>query len=389
MDERIRVVYPVTDLARDGAQRQLFELVKGLDKDYFDPVVLALQGGGPLEGDLEKIPGVRLIKLERSGKLSFLRFIKVFQSVKKINPHVIQPFLTPATFWGILAAIVYRVPVKIVTERCGPGRTGLPLKYRAYLKMEDLLSRFADQIVANSEAGREFLLQRGVAPERLNVIYNGLNFDRLVPDVEKVAQLRQDMGLPPEGKVVGILARLAQQKRHDNFLEAAAIISEVVPDTRFAIVGDGELRGSLEEQTRQLRLEDKVTFFGEQRDVGTYVSSFDIAVSASETEGCSNSLLEAMALGKPVVATDVGGNKEVIDDGDSGLLVAPDNPQALAEGILKMLQTPGLITRMGEKARLTIIDRFSLEKMVHQYESLWKDILVPKLKKRVVHQFGE
>lgn len=381
MNELITVLFPVTDLARDGAQRQLFELVRGLDKKHFRPVVLTLRSGGSMESEFKELPYAQVISPERKGKYDFLYVFKVFRLLRQLKVDVVQPFLTPATFFGLLPALLCRTPLKIVTERSGLGMRRVPLGYRLYLRAEDFLTRFADLAVANSYAGREYLIRRGITPERIKVIYNGLNLTRLNGDSEGVKRVRRMLDLPAGAKVVGIMARLFPVKRHDTFLKAAVVISQAIPETRFAIVGDGPWRSHLEELRRNLGLASKVVFFGEQREVGPYLSAFDVAVLTSETEGCSNSVLEAMAVGKPVVATDVGGNRELIDDGETGFLVRLGDTEALAEAVIRLLRNPVLAREMGQKAREEAMRRFSVESMVNQYETLYGLALRQKRKK--------
>jgi len=375
MNERITVLFPVTDLASDGAQRQLLELVKGLDKNRFRPVVLTLHPGGPLEREFREVPDAEVISLDRKGKYDLLCLIKVLAILRRMKVDVVQPFLTPATLFGLLPALLCRTPVKIVTERAGPGARNARRGYRFYLKTEDFLTRFADWSVANSQAGMEYLIQRGINPSRITVIYNGVDLSRLIPNNQSAEQIRQRLALPTGGKVVGMMARLFPVKNHAAFLQAAVLIKQAVPDTRFALVGDGPLRSHLEEMTQKLGLTSEVIFFGEQQEVGTYLSAFDIAVLTSDTEGCSNALLEAMALRRPVVATDVGGNREVVRHGETGFLVPRENPEALAEAIIALLRDPDTAVAMGQRAKEWVITQFSLERMVHEYQSLYEESL--------------
>ena len=171
------------------------------------------------------------------------------------------------------------------------------------------------------------------------------------------------------------MARLFPAKNHAIFLRTAAIINQAMPDTRFALVGDGPLRSYLENLSQELGLASKAIFFGEQRDVGTYLSAFDIAVLTSEAEGCSNYLLEAMALGKPVVATDVGGNREVVQHSETGLLIPPGNAEALAKAIIALLQDPEAARAMGQRGRDRVVTQFSVESMVQQYQDIYEDTL--------------
>ena len=376
VNNKITVLYAITDLRRDGAQRQLLELVKGLDKDRFQPIVLILRPGDSMELEFKETPGVRVVSLERKGKYDFIYPIRIFQLLRQMKVDVIQPFLTPATFYSLLPAILCRTPVKITTERLAQRKERLG--HRLYLKAEDFLTHFVDWTVPNSEAGRSYLIKRGINPERIQVIYNGLNLSRLNCDKENVTLVRQKLGVPPKGKVIGMLARLFPQKDHVTFLRAAAIISQSMPDARFALVGDGPLRNDLENLCKKLGLATKTTFFGEQHNVGTYLSAFDVAVLLSETEGCSNSLLEAMALGKPVVATDVGGNRELVRHGETGFLTPFGDAEAVAEAVIALCNDPETAEAIGERAKRLVVTQFSVENMVQQYQTLYEETIQRK-----------
>ena len=162
MKDRLTVLFPVTDLARHGAQRQLFELVKGLDKERFKPIVLTLCSGGAMEAEFKEIPKAQVICLERKGKYDFIYPLRVVQLLRKMKVDVVQPFLTPATFLGLLPALLCRTPVKVVTERLAQRKERLG--YSLYRRVEDFLSRFADWAVSNSEAGRKYLIKRHIKP---------------------------------------------------------------------------------------------------------------------------------------------------------------------------------------------------------------------------------
>jgi len=375
-------MFPINRLGSGGAEQQLLELVRGIDKERFQPLVVSLYPGYPggVEPEVRQIPGVELICLNRKGKYDFLILNKMLFLLRQRKVDVIQPFLTPATFFGLLPAMINHTPVKVVTERSGV-RLNISRGHKLYQKIEDFFTRFADSVVANSEAGMRLLVNRGINPARIKVIYNGINLERLTPDPNKVAQIRVRMGVPPDGMVVGIMAVLRPAKDHATFLQAAQVISQAMPQTRFAILGDGPLRASLENEAKELGLASHVVFYGLQRDVGSYISAFDVAcLSSVDHEGCSNALLEAMALSKPVVATDIGGNRELVDHGKTGLLVPVRSPQALADAILTCLRQPDWARDMGQRARKMVLTRFSLERMVRDYEQLYEQAM--RLKQR-------
>jgi glycosyltransferase involved in cell wall biosynthesis len=380
----ITVMFPINQLGVGGAEQQLLELVRGMDKDRFKPVVVSLYPGGALEPEMKSLPGVELVCLDRKGRYDFFILLGILRLLRQRQVKIIQPFLTPASFFGLLPALTKRHLVKVVTERCGV-RVNPNLGSALYRKAEDFITRFADWIVPNSQAGKDYLIERGISPSRIKVIYNGINFKRLMPDPALVASIKQQMKLPAGGQVVGITASLTPAKDHITFLRAARLVSQVMPLTRFAILGDGPLRLELEAMAGELGLGSMVTFFGSQRNIGSYVSVYDVAcLSSMDHEGCSNVTLEAMALGKPVVVTNIGGNRELVEHGNNGLLVSPRNPEALADALISCLKEPYRARQMGENARQMILSRFSLERMVLEYQTLYEDAIKQKEGRRQI-----
>ena len=372
-NEKTTVMLTINKLIIGGAEQQFLELVKGLDKNRFNTIVVTLYPGGELEEEVKNIPGIEYICLNRKGKYNFFTLITILRLLRKKHVDVIQPFLTPATFFTLLPAIINRTPLKIVTERAS-SRKKLGRGYILYLRIEDLLARFANLVIPNSKSGKDFLVTRGIKPEHITVIYNGINIQRLIPNPADIIRSRDTLRLSENIKVVGISASLFELKDHDTFLRAAHIISSTMPQVKYIILGEGPLRQNLEQLARELGIESKVLFAGNQTEVSPYLSVFDVACLCSkEPEGCSNSILEAMALGKPVVATNAGGNSELVDDGKTGLLVPIQNPKALANAILALLNNPEQAKEMGRQGKEKVTREFNLERMVQDYETLYEE----------------
>lgn len=388
-DDRINIMLAINSLIIGGAEQQFLELVKGLDKNRFKPIVVTIYSGGPLEPEVKNIPGIEFICLNRKSKYDFSILLKILFLLRKKHIDIIQPFLTPSTFFTLLPAMIGGIPVKIITER-GNMRNNSGRGYRTYLRIEDLLTRFADWIIPNSESGRKYLIKRGLNPARIKVIYNGINTQRLIPDPAKVTQIRESLKLSKSGVVIGISASLIPLKDHVTFLKAAQTISKIMPQTKFVILGDGPLRSNLEKMVRELGIDSSVIFMGNQVEVSPYLAAFDIAcLCSAEPEGCSNAILEAMALGKPVVATDAGGNRELVEDGKTGFLVPVKNPQALADAIVSCIKQPELTRQMGQRAREIILTRFSLDRMICDYETLYQETYHNKtIRKRSQRKLG-
>jgi glycosyltransferase involved in cell wall biosynthesis len=358
-----------------GAELQIYALARGIDKKKFRVLLVALYDGNFTSW---QIPGVETYKLRRRGKYDFFPIFRIMKILVQNRVDIIQPFLTPSTLFGLLPSFIVRTPVRVVTERCGM-RTAQRLGYKILCFLEDLLGHSSKMAVANSIAGQKMLLNRGYKSEKTCVIYNGLEMSRLEAEPELIAKIQAETGLNPDEPVVGISAWVIPAKDHFTFLKSASIVLKQKPGVRFAILGDGILVPDLKALAKELNISEQVVFLGAQAQVGNYLHFFDILVSSSiDHEGCSNSIMEAMVLGKAVVATDVGGNRELVIPGENGLLVPPQDPEAMAQAVLSLLNNPELSRQMGEKGRARILSEFSLEQMVTHYQDLWLNLLEKK-----------
>ena len=372
MTSRLRILFLVHQLLLGGAERQLADLARGLDRSRFDPLVLTLYPGGPLERELMD-GGVPVLSLERRGKFDLSTLPKLARFLRREHVQIIQPYSSPATFFGLTAALLARTPVKVAMEHSGVRFNRGPFGTRFYRFLEGRLICLADAVIAVSVASRVNLLH-GVRPDKIRVIYNGISQSRVVSTRDKSATL-ESLGIPRGAPIVGIAARLAPEKDHETLLRAAALIREHLPDTFFLIAGDGPLRPHLENVAERLGLGSHAVFLGNQADVASYIDCFDVAVLAScDIEACSIFLLEAMALSKPVVCTDVGGNRELITNGINGLLVPSKSPEALANAILKVLSDAPLGAAMAKAARQRFQDDFTSEDMVRRYEETYMEL---------------
>jgi L-malate glycosyltransferase len=236
----------------------------------------------------------------------------------------------------------------------------------------------AHRVVVNAEVIKHRLAAEGYDARRITVIPNGTRCPGGVP-ASRTAALREEFELPPGAPVVGMLARLDPIKGIEYFLEAAAQVTARRPDARFLIVGDNRVdvayREELTRLARRLRLEDVVRFTGFRNDVAEVLSLLSVSVLASLSEGLSNTLLESMAAGIPVVATAVGGNPEAVEQGVTGILVPPKNGAALADAICRILNQRDLAAAMGRAGRRRVSERFSTRAMVSESERLYGQLL--------------
>ena len=238
--------------------------------------------------------------------------------------------------------------------------------------LDRLLVRLARAVIVNSNAvGRRFAW---APPAKVRCILNGVDLDRFSPR-NPPAGLRASLGLPEEAPVVGSVGRFVAYKGYTYLIEAAQLVQKKVPETHWVLVGDGELRADLEKQCLDLGPPGMVHFVGWQERVADYLALFDLFVLPSLGEHFGRVLLEAMAMAKPVVATNAGGVPEIVVHGETGLLVPPGDAAAMAEAVMTLLQDPGFAARLGAAGRRRVASKFSLAHHAEAVETLYGEIL--------------
>ncbi len=314
------------------------------------------------------------------GAQDLIAFARLYRLVRKMRPHIVHTHTAKAGALGRLAARLAGVPVVIHTYHGHIFQGYFPsLKTRLFLNTERWLARGTDRLLTVSEAVRQDLLRRGIgSPERLSVVPLGLDLDPLIQCEMVRGQLRAELGVG-DVPLVGIIARLVPIKRHEDFLAAATVVASRIPNCRFLVVGDGELRGRLEARSRELGLGGRVHFLGWRGDLPRIYADLDLVALSSANEGLPVSLIEAMAAGRPVVATRVGGVPDLVEHGVTGLLVSPEDPAALAEATMALLTDPERRRAMGEAGRKRVHPAFSAERLVEDIDRLYTELLAVKL----------
>jgi glycosyltransferase involved in cell wall biosynthesis len=375
---RRRILQIIPTLDQSGAEKQLTLLAQGLPRDEFEVHVCALTRGGPLESDLAAA-GIPVTVLGKRWKADPHAFWRLWRLIKKLKPDLVHTWLFAANAYGRAAALMAGVKCLVAGERCvDPWKTW-------ELWFDRHLAKRTARIVANSQGVRDFYVAQGIATEKFEVIPNG------VPPAPPCPTTRQEvlaeLGLPDDARIVGLVGRLWPQKRVKDAIWAADLLKVIRGDVYLLILGDGPHRLRLEKFRDQCEIRDKVRFLGHRGDVPRLLPHFDVLWSPSAYEGQSNTILEAMAAGVPVVATDIPGTRELVVDGQTGYLVStqgwPPNAATvnksvaagLAKYTLRILDDRGLAQRLGEAARQRVADEFSVEKMVARYADLYRRLL--------------
>jgi glycosyltransferase involved in cell wall biosynthesis len=343
----IRVMRIITRMNIGGPALHVALLTAGLNGDDFKSTLVAGAIVGN-EGDMTDFAcgmGVRPLILSPLRRQAHAfndtrALVSLWRLMRRERPHIVHTHTAKAGFLGRLAARLSGVPVVIHTfhGHVFRGYFGAA-QTQIYLAMERLAARLSDLILTPGERIRTDLLRFQIAPpEKIKVVPLGLPLDNLVDITAYRGRLRRDLGFSANEKLVGIVGRLVPIKRHEVFLEAARVVADRAPQTRFVIVGDGERRFRLETLARDLGLGDSVRFTGWRRDLPLIYADLDALVMSSSSEGTPVSIIEALAAGVPVVSTSVGGVPDLLREGEFGRLVPPENPQALAVAMLEAFE---------------------------------------------------
>ena len=304
----IKICYVIGSLEIGGAEKQLLKLVENIDKRRFLPVVIALRGGA-LKKEFEKV--VKLIVIGKRWKIDPFFLFRLISVIKKEQPYILHTFMFTSNTWGRIAGIIARIPVIIASERC------VDIWKRWYHKLIDkILLMFTHKVIGNSNAVKKFYQETEGIPERkILVIYNGVDLE----EFQKIETGKIE--IEKKGGIVGTGGRFTEQKGLINLLMAIPEVLKMLPDTKFIFVGDGPLRKSFEDFVKNHNISDSVIFTGYRKDILFIFSLCDMIVVPSLFEGMSNIVLEAMALKKPVIGTDIPEIAELIEDGKNGFLV--------------------------------------------------------------------
>jgi len=370
---KLSVFHLVEDLKTGGAERVIADIVEGLDRKRFEARVWCLTRGGETADELlEKGVEVRIL-----GIWSYhnpLNIIRLSRLLKKEKPDIVHTHGYFASVIGRLAAKKAGLPI-IITH---VHSTYWEYKKR-HLLIERYLSRCTHRIICCSEAVKNFVTgHEKIKEDKTVVIYNGVDEERFLP-VQDPWPPRARLGIDRESPVVGTVSSLTPHKGQKYLIQAAAKIREKYPATRFLIVGDGPLRRSLEEQALELSLQSSLIFTGARRDIPDLLSLMDIFVlPSSSREGLGIAIIEGMAMEKPTVATDIGGIPEVVQDGETGLLVRPGDSAALAKAIIGLIDNPDRAKAMGKKGRNRFAQKFTRKTMLSKIEDLYLGLAGPK-----------
>lgn len=372
--DRIRLLKFVACFGRGGTERQFTNLALALNRSRFEVGFGCLLRDGALRDEIDAA-GLRVSEYPiRSfyAPGAYVQQLRFARELRRTRVDIVHTYNFYANVFAVPAARLAGVPVVVASIR----DMGVYLS-PAQRVVQRQVCRMADLVLVNADAIRRWLIGDGYDPARIAVVGNGIDFRRF-RHIEG-SNLRTELGLPGDTPIVLLVSRLVPRKGIEDFLDAAARLSAERPLVRYVIAGEAAPGSGyadvIQRYASRVGIAARVHFLGPRRDVPALLAQATVSVLPSLSEGLSNVLLESMAAGVPVVATRVGGAPEVIEDGESGLLVPPGNPGELAGTIGRLLDHPDLAARLAAGARQTVRTRFSLERMVAATETHYLDLL--------------
>jgi len=360
-----------------GAQRQVVVLADGLNEMGCETHIAVLSDYIPL-ADSFRSRGNQLHLIPKKWKYDATTIWRLMKLMRRLRPQIVHCFLLDAEIAGRIAALLTGVPVVIGSERCSVAR--MPWLRRTSLK---LTGPCVSGIIANSQAGKSrYVRDVGAKPEKIHIVYNGVNIDRFRPCDKK--SVRRGLGLPPDAKIVGMFASFKAHKNHPMYAHSARLVKNAVHDALFLAVGGDLMDGFDNSQKRyedfiqlvkDLNLTDSFLCMGNRLDVELVYCACDVTVLTSYYEGTPNVILESMACGIPVVATAVSDNALIVKDSETGFLVPSEDVGRCADRVVRLLQEDSLRQRMGRAARADVEARFSIQALCHSTRQVYARLL--------------
>lgn len=372
MAKKLRILETIRQGTIGGGETHVLDLVQALNKDLYEPIVLSFTPG-PMVDRLRAM-GVTTHVMLTEKPFNILKWQQVKQLLKDERIDVVHAHGTRAgsnTFW---AAKQLGLPLIYTVHGWSFHVDQKPLIRRTRQLGEKLLINKADVTVCVSESNR----QDGLAftsMDKAVVIQNGVNLDKYNPE-RAFKDVRTELGIAPDRILVGCIARITGQKDPLTYVRAIAAVPASLPLT-FLLIGNGDLKAASVELAKELGLGDRIKFLEARQDIPDVLKALDIYCLPSLWEGLSIGLLEAMAMGKSVIATAIDGTREVIDDNVNGLFIPPKSPEKLAEALTRLATDPALRQRLGAAARQTVLSKFNAETMTRQVEQLYEQVTHP------------
>ncbi len=382
---KVRVAHVITRLSKGGAQENTFHTVRLANRDRFEVDLICgpAQGGeGSIEAAVQDA-GIQILRephlLRRPAPLrDALALRSLVQRFATRRYHIVHTHTSKAGILGRLAAERAKVPIVVHTPHGNifHGYFSRPVT-RCFVWLERHAARRTDRIIELTKSGIEEHLEEGIGQrEQFATIFSGIDTAPFAQVAARRDAVRQALGVQADQILIGGVGRLEPVKGFTYFIDAARTVARQAPEARFVLAGQGSLEAPLRKQAAPLG--PRFQFLGPREDVPELMAAFDLLVVPSINEGMGRVLLEAGAAGIAAVATRVGGIPDIVDDGETGILAPPRQPEALAQAVLELIGSPERRRLMGATARAKVVPRFSLETMVQRIETLYEELIHAK-----------
>jgi sugar transferase (PEP-CTERM/EpsH1 system associated) len=364
----IRVLHLIQGLEVGGLENIVVSLLKGLCRERYQPSICCYDSLGSLTQSLDGTINIHYLK--RKAGIDYMYPFKLASILKRENAQILHLHNSTAFFYGVIAGKIARVPAIVYTEH---ARDVFPnLKVRI---TDKILSFFTDRVTVVADYLKNNLIKyEWFNPSKIMTIYNGIDDSKFGIKSDS-AEIKRELGIFRFNRIIGIVARLDPIKNHKNLIAAMQNVIKEFPDTVLLTIGDGPFKDELKSFVMECKLEKHIMFLGTRDDIPRLLSIIDVFVICSSSEGLPLTLLEAMAAGKPIVATYVGGIPEIIEHDIDGLLIPPHNTEALSDAIMKLLRNTEKARLLGIMAKRKFEKNFSLSLMVKKYEEVYESLM--------------
>jgi len=365
-----RIVLLIPTLDRSGAEKQFTLLATRLPRDEFEVSAIALTRGGPYADEL-RAAGIPVTVIGKRSKFDPMTFVRLRSELHRLQPDILHTWLFAANAYGRLCAGIVPHAKIVVSERCVDS-----WKAGWQLWIDRRLIDRTDRLIGNSPSVVDFYRELGVPAEKLVCIPNGIDTPALTASTDendRSAMLRE-LDFPTDAFVTGYIGRLAKQKRVQDLIWTVETLRQIRPRLRLVIVGDGPDRERLENFARDIGVTKHVRFLGHREDASRWLELFDVFCLASSFEGMSNSLMEAMSVGKPVIASDIPANRELVVQSETGFLPKLADTVGFMQFLRRLIDEPGLVEKFGQAGRERIQQFFSISRMVDAYADVYRSI---------------
>ena len=372
---RIRVLYVVENISFGGGERGFGQLATGLNQDRFH-TALAAHPGGELEG-ISRQAGVEFFAVDMSRKINFSTIDQLSSLISQNRIDIVHSMGARADFFARLACRSQPSTAVVCTVAMLVDGFDVGLPRKTVYKIADRYSaRYVTRYITVSRALKDRLIKEyGIPPDKISIIYNGVELDQYDPNLYVPEVARRSLGIKNNYPVIGTIGRLTYQKGFSYFLEAAKRVYLHEKQVRFVIVGDGNEEANLKQLAYSLGISHVCTFAGLRFDIAHLLSAFDVFVLSSILEGLPRIVIEAMAMKRPIVASDIDGVREQLRHNETGLLVPPADPKSLAEAILSILDDRQKAEHLGREARKAAEQMFDLKHTLDSVEMLYEEVL--------------